>query len=74
MIHTVSRLRIASLRCCVQRRPFSVKAIYTSFPASLIYYSPQQKLNLFDHKEDESRPNDLFEDGVTVAKKWIYLS
>lgn len=67
MFFTLYRLRPISLSY-VQRRAFSVKAIYPSFPASLSYYSPRQKLSLFDHKEDESRANDLYDEGVLVAR------
>lgn len=50
------------------RRQFSVKAIYTSFPATLHYYSPRRKSALFDHKENDDRPHDLYDEGVVVAK------
>jgi len=52
----------------LQRRVFSVKAIYSSFPASLVYYSPRHRSSLFDHKEHESRPDDLYEEGVLIAQ------
>jgi hypothetical protein len=50
------------------RRQFSVKAIYTSFPATLHYYSHRRKSGLFDHKEMDNRPHDIYDDGVVVAK------
>ncbi|KAK3941285.1 hypothetical protein QBC46DRAFT_363417 [Diplogelasinospora grovesii] len=68
MIGRVSRnilsrrgLPLASF-CC--RRQFSAKAIYSSFPATLLYYSPRQRSSLYDHKEGDSRPDDLFDEGV----------
>ncbi len=67
MIRNFCRLHPVSLSR-VQRRAFSAKAIYSSFPTSLAYYSPRQKSNLFDHKENESRPDDLYDEGVIVAR------
>lgn len=50
------------------RRGFSVKAIYPSFPATLLYYRPHQKLSLYDEKEGDSRPDDLFQDRVKLGE------
>ncbi|RSM15798.1 hypothetical protein CDV31_004740 [Fusarium ambrosium] len=50
------------------RRQFSAKAIYSSFPATLYYYSPRPTSSLFDHKEIKDRPDDLYDEGVTVEK------
>ncbi len=52
----------------LQRRTFSVKAIYSSFPASLAYYSPRHRSSLFDHKENESRPDDLYDESIAIAQ------
>jgi hypothetical protein len=49
-------------------RHFSVRAIYSSFPATLHYYSPRHKSALFDHKGYDNRSQELFEEAVTVAK------
>ncbi|KAK4068349.1 hypothetical protein Purlil1_13807 [Purpureocillium lilacinum] len=51
-----------------QQRRFSVKAIHSVFPASLTYYSPRTKSNLFDHQEIENRPHDVYDEGVIIAK------
>ncbi|KJR80321.1 uncharacterized protein SPSK_10664 [Sporothrix schenckii 1099-18] len=51
----------------VRYRPFTVKAIYSSCPASLAYDRPRCRPSLFDHKENESRPHDLYDEGVIVA-------
>jgi len=67
MIRKFYRLRPAPLSR-LQCRAFSVKAICSSFPASLAYYSPRHKSSLFDHKENDSRPNDLYDEGVVVAR------
>ncbi|KPM39121.1 hypothetical protein AK830_g7444 [Neonectria ditissima] len=48
------------------RRQFSAKAIYSSFPATLHYYSPRPTSSLFDYKENDERPHDLSDEGVTV--------
>lgn len=50
------------------RRHYSVKAIYSSFPATLHYYSPRRPSTLFDHKEIDSRPDDLHDESVSVEK------
>lgn len=50
------------------RRQFSARAIYSSFPATLYYYSPRSTSALFDLKERDDRPNDLYDEGVTVEK------
>jgi hypothetical protein len=51
-----------------QQRSFFAKAIYSSFPASLAYYSPRRRSSLFDHREDASRPNDLYQEGLIISK------
>ncbi|RCI12065.1 hypothetical protein L249_1261 [Ophiocordyceps polyrhachis-furcata BCC 54312] len=48
----------------VQRRGFSVKAIHSTFPTWLTYYSPHRHSTLFDHEENESRLNDIYDQGV----------
>jgi len=53
------------------QRRFSVKAIYSTFPATLFYYSPRPGSRLFDHKENDSRPDDLFDEGVIVDQNGI---
>jgi len=49
---------------------FSVKAIHSVFPASLLYYRPKPRSSLFDHaeNEDESRRHDLWDEGVVISK------
>ncbi|KAL1859001.1 hypothetical protein VTK73DRAFT_7713 [Phialemonium thermophilum] len=66
MIRAIFRAPV-SPRGYLQKRFSSVKAIYSSFPASLTYYSPQRKLVLFDHKQDPRRLDDPHERGVMVA-------
>ncbi|KAK3374396.1 hypothetical protein B0T24DRAFT_293553 [Lasiosphaeria ovina] len=51
-----------------QSRTFAVKAIHSSFPASLAYYSPQHKSRLFDYSEADIHPDDLDDEGVVVAE------
>lgn len=51
----------------IVRRDFSVQAIYTSFPASLLRYSPRQTSSLFDIKNLEQRNDDPFDDAVIVS-------
>ncbi|EXV00475.1 hypothetical protein X797_006537 [Metarhizium robertsii] len=53
------------------RRQFSVKAIYSSFPATLHYYCPRRTSSLFDHQETESRPDDIYDEGVTIHKNGL---
>ncbi|KAI0008836.1 hypothetical protein F4779DRAFT_418088 [Xylariaceae sp. FL0662B] len=53
------------------RRAFSVKAVYSSFPCTLFHYSSRQHSNLYDHKEANSRPDDLFSEGVIVDEKGL---
>ncbi|KAG6236962.1 hypothetical protein E4U23_000146 [Claviceps purpurea] len=50
------------------RRQFSVKAIYSSFPASLHYCSPSRTSALFNIEEKDSRPEDSVAEGVTIDK------
>ncbi|KAJ0160969.1 hypothetical protein CTA2_7000 [Colletotrichum tanaceti] len=52
-------------------RRFSAKAIYSSFPATLHYYSPRRTSTLFDHSENDTRPYDLFDEGVNVDKSGL---
>jgi hypothetical protein len=33
----------------------------------LIYYSPRRDPRLFDHKENETRIHDIYDDGVVIA-------
>lgn len=53
------------------RRQFSVKAIYSSFPATLHYYCPRRTSSLFDHQETEGRPDDIYDEGVTIHKNGL---
>ncbi|KAI2611996.1 hypothetical protein GGR54DRAFT_616801 [Hypoxylon sp. NC1633] len=55
----------------LSRRQFSVKAIYSSFPATLHYYCPRDTSMLFDHKENDDRPDDLYDEAVTVEKNGL---
>ncbi|UNI13306.1 hypothetical protein JDV02_000063 [Purpureocillium takamizusanense] len=48
------------------RRQYSVKAIYSSFPATLHYYCPRRTSALFNHQEIDSRPDDMYDEGVIV--------
>jgi len=49
-----------------RRRYFSVKAIYSTFPATLHYYSPRPGSRLYDHREYNSDPDNLHDEGVIV--------
>lgn len=51
----------------VPRRNLSVRAIYSSFPASLLRYSSRPKSSLFDVKDLELRVDDSPEDAVRVS-------
>ncbi|KFG79616.1 hypothetical protein MANI_029727 [Metarhizium anisopliae] len=53
------------------RRQFSVKAIYSSFPATLHYYCPRRTSSLFDHQETESRSDDIYDEGVAIHKNGL---
>ncbi|TGJ85892.1 hypothetical protein E0Z10_g2881 [Xylaria hypoxylon] len=48
------------------RRRFSVKATYSSCPATLLHYSPHQKLGLYNEKEADNRPDDIYNDRVSL--------
>ena len=50
------------------RRQFSVKAIYSSSPATLHYYCPRRSSALFDCKENDGRQDDISDEAVTVEK------
>lgn len=52
----------------LSRRLFSVKAVHSSFPATLHYYCPRRSSSLFDHRENDDRPDDLHEEGVILGK------
>ncbi|KAK1766564.1 hypothetical protein QBC33DRAFT_104820 [Phialemonium atrogriseum] len=54
------------------RRQFSTKAIYSSFPATLHYYSPQRSSSLYERKESGSPPEDIFDEGVTLKHGLVY--
>ncbi|PNY27842.1 Uncharacterized protein TCAP_02241 [Tolypocladium capitatum] len=53
------------------RRQFSVKAIYSSFPGTLHYYCPRRTSALFNHEENDSRPDHVHDEGVTVQKNGL---
>ena len=73
MFGTLSRniLRARTPATLFSRRQFSAKAIYSSFPATLLYYSPRQRSSLYDHSESDSRPDDLYDEGVVVEKNGL---
>ncbi|KAI0427789.1 hypothetical protein F5Y09DRAFT_22540 [Xylaria sp. FL1042] len=58
----------------ILRRGFLVKAIYSSFPATLMYYSPRQKVGLYDEKEADDRPHDNYNDGVRLHNGLVFPS
>ncbi|KAG9254763.1 uncharacterized protein F5Z01DRAFT_654781 [Emericellopsis atlantica] len=60
IVHQQSRL--------LSRRLFSVKAIYSSFPTTLHYYSPRYSSSLLNHREIDDRPDGLYEEGVIVGQ------
>ncbi|TRX89862.1 hypothetical protein FHL15_009295 [Xylaria flabelliformis] len=53
------------------RREFSVKAIYSTFPATLLFYSARQKPSLYEEREGRDRPNDLYEDRVNLGRNGL---
>ncbi|KAI1351130.1 hypothetical protein F5Y01DRAFT_134331 [Xylaria sp. FL0043] len=56
----------------VLRRRFSVKAIYSSFPATLMYYCFRPKVSLYDVEEAERRLYDNYSDGVTIDNGLVF--
>ncbi|KAK5635722.1 hypothetical protein RRF57_011434 [Xylaria bambusicola] len=56
------------------RRAFSVKAIYSSFPATLLHYSPRNKVDLYDEQEASNRPDDHFDNRVSLNNGLVYPS
>lgn len=56
------------LQCFVERRHFSVKAIYASFPCTLHYYSPRQISSLYDQADKNPPPYGIVDEEVTVSK------
>lgn len=54
-----------------QRRYFSIKAIDSVLPTSLTYNSPRARLGLFNHEENESRPDVMYDEGAAVEKNWL---
>ena len=53
------------------RQRFSAKAIYSLFPATLYCYCPTRSSTLFDHKENDSRPDDIYDESVIVEKNGL---
>lgn len=51
------------------RRQFSVKAIYTSFPATLHYYKPRLVSGLFRYPDDGKIPEDRLHDEAVIVHK-----
>lgn len=43
-----------------------MRAIYSSFPATLFYYSPRQHSGLYDHKDIGNRPDSPIQEAVVV--------
>ncbi|RWA03545.1 hypothetical protein EKO27_g11559 [Xylaria grammica] len=56
----------------ILRRGFSIKAIYSSFPATLSYYSPRQKVCLYDEREADNRPDNVYYDRVTLENGLVF--
>ncbi|KAG6106878.1 hypothetical protein E4U31_000515 [Claviceps sp. LM219 group G6] len=50
------------------RRQFSVRAIYSSFPATLHYSSPSRNSALYDYEEAESRLDGSLGEAVKIHK------
>ncbi|KAF9876296.1 hypothetical protein CkaCkLH20_06239 [Colletotrichum karsti] len=46
----------------------AIEAIYSSFPATLHYYSPHLNSSLFDNEENDKRPDDIYDEAVIVDK------
>ncbi|KAI0520973.1 hypothetical protein F5B22DRAFT_644216 [Xylaria bambusicola] len=56
------------------QRAFSVKAIYSSFPATLLHYSPRNKIDLYDEQEANNQPDDTFDNKVVLKDGLVYPS
>lgn len=70
LLHLRSLLRLRPLvpaTSLLSQRNFSVQAIYSTFPASLLRYSPRQKSSLFNIKDLEQRGDDPYDDAVRVS-------
>lgn len=68
MIRWVPRTIVPSplSRFSSPRRYVSMRAIYSSFPATLFYYSPRQNSSLYDQKDIENRPDSPIQEAVVV--------
>jgi hypothetical protein len=53
------------------QRLFSVIAIHSSFPASLLRYNSRQRSSLFDYKKLHEREDDPIDDGVEVSENGL---
>ncbi|KAI0521691.1 hypothetical protein F5B22DRAFT_643862 [Xylaria bambusicola] len=56
----------------ILRRRFSIKAIYSSFPTTLSYYSPRPKLCLYDESEADDHPDDVWDDRVMLENGIVF--
>ncbi|KAI0467840.1 hypothetical protein F4859DRAFT_226612 [Xylaria cf. heliscus] len=56
----------------IMHRAFSAKAIYSCFPATLLYYSPRRRLGLYDEQETDDRPSDIYEDRVRLKDGLVF--
>ena len=50
------------------RRPFSVPAIYSSFPATLLRYNSRQRSSLYDRSKRHEREDDPNWDGIEISE------
>ncbi|PHH63517.1 hypothetical protein CDD81_5798 [Ophiocordyceps australis] len=63
--------RAGRIRRVLARRPqvrnFSIRGVYTSFPATLLYYSPLPKISLYKYTGNEDKDNVPLDDAVVPA-------
>lgn len=66
LLHTQSLRSIRGFQ-----RPFSVIAIQSSFPASLLRYNSRPRSSLFDYNKRHEREDEPIDDGVEVSENGL---
>ncbi|KAK2599130.1 hypothetical protein QQS21_005391 [Conoideocrella luteorostrata] len=59
------------IQCFVERRFFSAKAIYASFPCTLHYYSPRKTSSLYNQEDKNTRPYRIVDEEVKVSNNGL---
>ncbi|KAG6009336.1 hypothetical protein E4U21_002644 [Claviceps maximensis] len=69
MFRLAGRLRPVAMNQSIglQKRRYNILSIHSSFPATLSYYRPKNLSSLYDIAELDSRPDDLYHEGVRIA-------